>query len=159
MAVLTSRSNPVGDEHARRRLTEWIDATMHARVVEIEPQPRWRRGWYVTATRNGTTFDLYLRGDRDSTFNSLPFEIEAQYHEILERHGIPVPHVYGVCSDPRAIVMDLIPGSRDISALSRMGRSRSLRSMCNCSYGSTRSTRRSSKRWACGEQRLLARPA
>jgi aminoglycoside phosphotransferase (APT) family kinase protein len=89
--------------------------------VEIEPQPRWRRGWYVTATRNGTTFDLYLRGDRDSTFNSLPFEIEAQYHEILERHGIPVPHVYGVCSDPRAIVMDLIPGSRDISALSPDG--------------------------------------
>jgi hypothetical protein len=34
---------------------------------------------------------------------------------VLEANGIPVPHVYGLCPDPLAIVMDKAPGHSDLS--------------------------------------------
>src|SRR3546814_6471828 len=40
---------------------------------------------------------------------------EAAIMEVLEEHGSPVPHIYGVCPDPAAIIMAAIPGSRDVS--------------------------------------------
>jgi aminoglycoside phosphotransferase (APT) family kinase protein len=33
----------------------------------------------------------------------------------LEQHGIPVPHIYGMCQDPLAIIMAAVPGTRDVS--------------------------------------------
>src|SRR3546814_16472238 len=37
------------------------------------------------------------------------------YTTLFRSHGIPVPHIYGVCPDPEAIIMAAIPGSRDVS--------------------------------------------
>src|SRR5437763_621274 len=34
---------------------------------------------------------------------------------ILEAHGLPVPHAYGLCDDPYALVMDRLPGFVDLS--------------------------------------------
>ncbi len=98
-------------------LRDWIEANIGGRVSRIVPQPRWRRGWYATVEGVRGVGDLYIRGTREADFVSLPFSTEARFHSVLERHDIPVPHVYGLCPDPLAIVMDLVPGSRDVARL------------------------------------------
>jgi aminoglycoside phosphotransferase (APT) family kinase protein len=40
---------------------------------------------------------------------------ERRTHDLLESHGIPVPHVFGYCDDPYALVMDRLPGNVDLS--------------------------------------------
>jgi tRNA A-37 threonylcarbamoyl transferase component Bud32 len=30
--------------------------------------------------------------------------------QVLEKHGVPAPHVYGICADPHAMVMQALPG-------------------------------------------------
>jgi hypothetical protein len=44
-----------------------------------------------------------------------PLEYEFRILQVLEAHGIPVPHVYGLCPEPRAIVMAQAPGRPDLS--------------------------------------------
>jgi len=106
----------------REMLCAWIEREIGGTVAGLEPQPRWRRGWYATVTGAPGVDQLYIRGTRDSDFVSLPFELEAAFHDIAERHGVPVPHVYGVCPDPKAMVMDRVSGSRDISHLDDAGK-------------------------------------
>jgi hypothetical protein len=36
-------------------------------------------------------------------------------HDLLEAHGVPVPHVFGICEEPRALVMDRLAGSVDLT--------------------------------------------
>src|SRR3546814_1526692 len=40
---------------------------------------------------------------------------EAAILKLLEQGGIPVPPVYGMRHDPEGIVMDRVPGTRDVS--------------------------------------------
>jgi aminoglycoside phosphotransferase (APT) family kinase protein len=50
----------------------------------------------------------------------LPFpslDREADILRVLEAGGVPVPHVHGMCPDPPAIVMDAVPGVRDVTQL------------------------------------------
>jgi aminoglycoside phosphotransferase (APT) family kinase protein len=79
---------------------------------------RWRPAWFADIERDGTVLSLHVRGDRRS--DVLPFpslEREAEILRVLERGGIPVPHVHGMCPDPEAIVMDTAPGIRDVTRL------------------------------------------
>jgi hypothetical protein len=41
---------------------------------------------------------------------------------VLEKHGVPVPHVYGVIDDPHATVMDCVPGEFDFAKVSEAER-------------------------------------
>ena len=47
----------------------------------------------------------------------MPYRIadEVAVHDLLEAHGLPVPHAYGLCDDPYALVMDRLPGLVDLS--------------------------------------------
>jgi hypothetical protein len=47
----------------------------------------------------------------------MPFRIadEVRIHDLLEAHGVPVPHAYGLCDDPYALVMDRLPGHVDLT--------------------------------------------
>ncbi len=49
----------------------------------------------------------------------MPYRIadEVATHDLLEAHGVPVPHAYGLCDDPYALVMDRLPGHVDLSAV------------------------------------------
>src|SRR3546814_2331268 len=79
-------------------------------------QPRWRPAWFVDVERDGLLLPIHIRGDRKSDIMPFPeLAREAAIMEVLEEHGIPVPHIYGVCPDPEAIIMAAIPGSRDVS--------------------------------------------
>lgn len=99
------------------RIVAWIEANVGGKVERFEQQPRWRGGWWVDVRRDGELLNLYVREDRYEPFPPWPLEHEAGALQILERHGVPVPHVYGVIDDPHATVMDNIPGGFDFAGV------------------------------------------
>ena len=58
----------------------------------------------------------------------MPYRIadEVATHDLLEAHGVPVPHAYGLCDDPYALVMDRLPGNVDLSVADDAERERLL---------------------------------
>ena len=49
----------------------------------------------------------------------MPFRIrdEVAVHDLLETYGLPVPHAYGLCDDPDALVMDRLSGLVDLAGV------------------------------------------
>jgi aminoglycoside phosphotransferase (APT) family kinase protein len=113
LAAVASTDEPPSEED---RASEFVSALTGGRVVKIRRQNRWRPAWYVDVEVDGVAepLRLHLRGDRRS--DVLPFpslQREADILRVLEEAGVPVPHVYGMCPDPWAIVMDAVPGTRN----------------------------------------------
>jgi aminoglycoside phosphotransferase len=101
------------------RLFRWVESIMGGKIVWKERQPRWRPAWYFDVEVGGRTVPLYWRGfrgrrdRRPSVYDRYPIEQEAALLQVLEAHGIPVPHVYGFCPDPRGILMARAPGKAE----------------------------------------------
>jgi aminoglycoside phosphotransferase (APT) family kinase protein len=101
---------------AWQRARAWIERELGGRVVRAERQARWRPAWFFDLERDGASLPLYFRGERGATDHGVyPLEHELRVLQVLERHGIPVPHVYGFCSDPRGIVMQRCPGRANLA--------------------------------------------
>jgi len=100
------------EERLRRRVAELVGGEVTALVRES----RWRPSWVAEVDSDGVTKAIYVRGDRGEGY-SHPLTYEANVLEVLEECGIPVPHVYGMCEDPEAIIMDHVPGERQMSGL------------------------------------------
>jgi len=84
-------------------------------VVKAESQGRWRPAWFLEVERDGETLPVYFRGDRGLTDHGVyTLEHELRVLQVLEAEGIPVPHVYGFCEDPRGIVMERAPGRANL---------------------------------------------
>ncbi|MFA7553495.1 MAG: phosphotransferase [Spongiibacteraceae bacterium] len=85
-------------------------------IVECKRQARWRPSWDVTIKIKGILTSINVRAEKGQNYvGPLSLEQEAKIHDVLERHGIPVPHVYGMLDDPVAIVMDVIPGKINLA--------------------------------------------
>jgi aminoglycoside phosphotransferase (APT) family kinase protein len=85
-------------------------------VISLERQIRWRPAWFADVERGSELLHLHVRGDRNSDILPFPeLRREADILQVLEAHDIPVPHIWGVCPDPIAIVMDSVPGTRNVS--------------------------------------------
>jgi aminoglycoside phosphotransferase (APT) family kinase protein len=98
------------------RVVAWIERHVGGRVTRIERQPRWRPAWFADVERDGSVVPLYVRGDRGAAYGqAFPLEQERTILQVLEAYDIPVPHVYGMCPDPLAIVMERVPGRVDLS--------------------------------------------
>jgi aminoglycoside phosphotransferase (APT) family kinase protein len=99
------------------KATAFVEAITGGRVVKMKRLSRWRPAWFVDVERGEQPLlKLHLRGDRRS--DVLPFpslQREADILQVLEAGGVPVPHVYGMCPDPLAIVMEAVPGVRAMS--------------------------------------------
>ena len=104
----------MGDDEAR--LTAWVEREVGGRVARIARLPRWRPAWDLDVEVGGRTLELHARGEREPTM-LMPFRIadEVVVHDLLERHGLPVPHAYGLCEEPDALVMDRLPGQVELS--------------------------------------------
>ena len=90
----------------------WIESELGGSLVSAERQPRWRPAWFLDLEREGERVPLYFRGDRGEAGTGLySLEREQRVLEFLEAHGIPVPHVYGFCPEPRGIVMERCAGA------------------------------------------------
>lgn len=103
------------DPQKDAKVIAWIEANIGGKVERCERQPRWRGGWWVDVRRDGELLNLYVREERNEPFPPWPLEHEAGVLQILERHGVPVPHVWGIIDDPHATVMDNIPGDFDFA--------------------------------------------
>jgi aminoglycoside phosphotransferase (APT) family kinase protein len=93
-----------------------IEDLTGGRVISMKRQVRWRPAWFVDVKRGDITLHIHVRGDRKSDILPFPeLRREADILQVLEQHGIPVPHIYGMCEDPTAIIMEAVPGTRDVS--------------------------------------------
>lgn len=107
------------DENDReQKLCACVEQLTNGKVVKIDRQLRWRPAWFLEVkTKDGQLLKVHARGDRES--DVLPFpelKREADILTVLEEQGIPVPHVYGMCEDPVAIIMETVPGTRDVAS-------------------------------------------
>jgi aminoglycoside phosphotransferase (APT) family kinase protein len=99
-----------------QKLRACIEALTGGRVASMRRQVRWRPAWFVDVERAAETLHIHIRGDRKSDILPFPeLKREAAILTVLEQHGIPVPHIYGMCDDPAAIIMEAVPGTRDVS--------------------------------------------
>ncbi len=118
-AVKTSGSqDPVKD----KKIAEWIGKNIGGTIERFEQQARWRGGWWVDVRRDGELLKLYVREERMEDYPPWPLEHEAGVLQVLEKHGVPVPHIYGICEDPHATVMAVIPGDYDFAKVSEAER-------------------------------------
>ncbi len=98
------------------KLVAFVEKLMGGRVVNLTRQPRWRPAWFLDVEKNGEIIHLHARGDRKS--NVVPFpelKREADIMEVLGQQGVMVPHIYGYCPDPDAIIMESIRGTRNVA--------------------------------------------
>jgi len=98
------------------KLRSCIEKLTGGRVISLQRQVRWRPAWFAEVKRGDATLHIHVRGDRNSDILPFPeLRREADVLEVLEQHGVPVPHIYGMCDDPNAIIMEAVPGTRDVS--------------------------------------------
>jgi aminoglycoside phosphotransferase (APT) family kinase protein len=98
------------------RLVDRVEQVLGGPVTALEREPRWRKAWRATVEAPNGPVRLYLRGDKQLDAEPYPgLDREAAVLQALEAGGVPVPHVYGMCEDPIAIIMADVPGTRDVS--------------------------------------------
>ena len=107
----------VGTDSAatERRLAAWLEKNIGGKVIGMRRQERWRPAWFVDIDHPDGPKKIYVRGERTSKSVSYSLDYEYRIFQVLETHKIPVPHVYGICPDPHAIIMDQAPGRADLS--------------------------------------------
>jgi aminoglycoside phosphotransferase (APT) family kinase protein len=99
-----------------QRAFAWIEDALGGKIVRAERQPRWRPAWFLDLERDGAIVPLYFRGDRGEADHGVyGLEHEMRVLGVLEAHGIPVPHVHGLCPAPRGIVMERAPGRANLA--------------------------------------------
>ena len=99
-----------------QRARAWIEAELGGKIVWAERQPRWRPAWLLDLERDGEQLPLYFRGERGEADHGVyALEHEMGVLQVLEGQGIPVPHVYGFCPEPRGIVMQRSPGRANLA--------------------------------------------
>lgn len=91
------------------KVVRWIEANL-GRVVKLDPQARWRPVWFADVEHDGEALSLCVRGDRLDARIGFSLEHEMTLQRLLNEHGIPTAKVYGWIDDPRAYVMDAVPG-------------------------------------------------
>lgn len=86
-------------------IRRWIEATLGG-VVDMAVLPGWRPAWNATVTMSGRVVDIHIRGERGAGQETQPLRHEYDVLRLLEREGIPVPHIYGWYDNPPAIAME-----------------------------------------------------
>ena len=100
------------DDEDFANIRAWVEDHVGGRVTRIERLVRWRPVWRVEYRKDGVDKALLLKGDRPCTqLYSLKHEMLVM--EVLEKHGIGVPHIHGWMDNPKAFVMDWAEGDRD----------------------------------------------
>ncbi len=94
-----------------------VEALVGGRIVASRSQERWRPAWFLEVEKpGGARASVYFRGDRGLAQHGVyPLEHEYEVMRVLEANGIPVPHIYGFCDEPRGIVMEQAPGRANLA--------------------------------------------
>jgi hypothetical protein len=104
------------ESDAAARLAAWVEGELGGKVLRVARIARWRPAWDLDVEVGGRVIPLHARGEREPNI-LMPYRIadELRIHDLLERHGLPVPHAFGLCPDPYALVMDRLSGHVDLS--------------------------------------------
>jgi aminoglycoside phosphotransferase (APT) family kinase protein len=98
------------------KLRAFVEGLLGGQVTAMQRLLRWRPAWNLELQRDGETLQLHIRGERGGDVSPFPdLRREADILSLLGQQGVPVPHIYGFCEDPQAILMQWVPGSRDVS--------------------------------------------
>jgi aminoglycoside phosphotransferase (APT) family kinase protein len=94
-----------------------VEALVGGRIVSSQDQARWRPAWFLEVEKpGGERVSVYFRGDRGEAQHGVyPLEHEYEVMRVLEQQGIPVPHIYGFCDEPRGIVMEQAAGRANLA--------------------------------------------
>src|SRR5690606_11469472 len=96
---------------ADRVVHDWIANHFGAAPLTFCRQMRWRTAWEAEVPVAGEVRTVLVRGSRGDAYTGpMTMRQEAGVHDIMERHGVPAPRVYGVIDEPLAIVMEKLPG-------------------------------------------------
>jgi hypothetical protein len=99
-----------------RSAFEFVEASVGGRVVSAEREPRWRPNFWLEVERpGGERLPICFRGARIEQGEENTISHEYACFRVLERNGIPVPRIYGLCEDPVGIVMERAPGRHDLA--------------------------------------------
>ncbi len=101
------------DIREKQGIIDWVKNNIGGSVTRIERQRRWRPVWRVDVDKNGNNISLLFKGMRAWDAIPYPLEHEMKIFQILEANDIPVPHSYGLCESPKAIVVEQVRGGRD----------------------------------------------
>ena len=94
-----------------QRVFDWLTGHFGAAPSSFYRQLRWRTGWEADVAVDGQTRTVLVRGNRGDDYQGpITMHQEGGIHHIMERHGVPAPHVYGMIDDPLSIVMERMPG-------------------------------------------------
>lgn len=97
--------------NADQAVYDWLVNHFGAQPEAFYRQIRWRTAWEAEIKIDGQLTTVLVRGNRgDGYVGPITMRQEAGIHQVLERHGVPAPRVYGVIDEPLAIVMEKIPG-------------------------------------------------
>jgi aminoglycoside phosphotransferase (APT) family kinase protein len=90
-----------------------------ARIARFDRQARWRPSWDVELRIGHDIQRLIVRAEKGRNYVApISLKQEADIHHILERHGVPVPHVQGMLEQPLAMLMDVVPGQINLATAS-----------------------------------------
>jgi aminoglycoside phosphotransferase (APT) family kinase protein len=108
-------------DHAFHSAAQWIEQHIGGSVRDVQSQDRWRSAWYFNLEKDGQILPMYFRGHRPGLGKSSKrLLMEMQVMQVLERHLIAVPHIYGLCpasTGLEGIVMERKPGQANLALL------------------------------------------
>ncbi|WP_296261213.1 MULTISPECIES: phosphotransferase family protein [unclassified Pseudomonas] len=113
----TSQTPGNADQLLESKLRRCVEQAVGGQVTAMQRLIRWRPAWNVEVLRDGKVMGVHIRGERGGDVSPFPdLRREAQILTLLHEQGIPMPRIYGFCEDPQAIIMELVPGTRDVKA-------------------------------------------
>ena len=86
-------------------IRQWVADNLGGEVTGLTRLERWRPQWKVEYTADGEEGTVLARGARPGVGGEESIRMEMQVMEVLEAHGIKVPHIYGWIDSPKAFVM------------------------------------------------------
>jgi len=93
------------EAHQHAGIRQWVADKLGGEVTSISRLERWRPQWKVEYTANGEDGAVLARGARPGAGGEHSIRMEMRVMEVLEAHGIKVPHIYGWMDSPKAFVM------------------------------------------------------
>jgi aminoglycoside phosphotransferase (APT) family kinase protein len=103
------------DDPQTAHVVRWLESNLGGTVQALSRQARWRPVWMLDLERDGELLALCVRGDRIDTQYTWSLEHEMRFQRTLQEQGMLAPKVYGWMDEPRAIVMDRVPGRPDFA--------------------------------------------
>ena len=107
----------------------WVEQALGGRVCNLQRQGRWRPAWFFDLDKGGELLPLYFRGDRgweEGQRVESVLEHEWNVYRVMEQYGLRVPHVYGLCPEPKGLVMERVPGRFNLGTVEDVAEQRSV---------------------------------